>query len=269
METYKTPRQKYGEELRLRRLAKGMTQDALAEVVVCSPTLISHFEAGRRLPRMEDAQRIDKALSTDGFFARWLVNLEGRYADHFSEAAELEQLAVVIKEFAALAVPGLLQTPDYARALFRAAQPNHTMDELDRRVVNRIERARLLDDPRSPTVWTVLDEAVIRRVVGGREVMADQLEHILGLAETGRIRLHAIPYTSGAHALMEGMLSLMSFDAMAPVAYVEGVHVGQLLDDPARVAACVTSYTLALGDALPPLESIALLRAAAEEFRNA
>ncbi|MFW6691782.1 helix-turn-helix domain-containing protein [Streptomyces sp. MAR4 CNX-425] len=269
METYKTPRQKYGEELRLRRLAKGMTQEALAEVVVCSPTLISHFEAGRRLPRMEDAQRIDKALGTDGFFARWLVNLEGRYPDHFAEAAELERLATEIREFAVSAVPGLLQTPDYARAVFKAVRPNHTVEQLDRRVVNRLERARILDDPESPAVWTMLDEGVIRRVVGGREVMAAQVEHIANLADAGRIRLHVIPFSAGAHSLMEGMMSLMSFDAMAPVAYIEGVITGQLLDDPARVATCNTYYGLALGDALPHRASITLLEAAAEEFRNA
>ncbi|WBB59112.1 helix-turn-helix transcriptional regulator [Streptomyces sp. WMMC500] len=269
METCKTPRQKYGEELRLRRLAKGMTQEALAEVVVCSPTLISHFEAGRRLPRMEDAQRIDQALGTDGFFARWLVNLEGPYADHFAEAAELERLAVVIREFAVSAVPGLLQTADYARAIFRAVQPNHTWEELDRRVLNRLERARILDDPKSPALWTVLDEGVIRRAVGGPEVMAAQVEHIASLADAGRIRLHVVPFSAGAHSLMEGMMSLMSFDAMAPVSYVEGVTTGQLLDDPGRVATCHTYYGLALGDALSHRASISLLEAAAEEFRNA
>jgi transcriptional regulator with XRE-family HTH domain len=269
MRTLKGPRKKYGEELRLRRLARKMTQEDLADVVVCSPTLISHFEAGRRLPNPDDAKRIDQALGTDGFFLRWLVDLEGRYPDHFVEAAELEQLAVVIREFAVSAVPGLLQTPDYARAVFRAVRPNHTAEELDRRVVSRRERARILDDSLSPVLWAVLDEAVIRRPVGGNAVMAEQLEHIAALADAGRVRLHAIPFGTGAHALMEGMVSLMSFDDMAPVAYVEGVTTGQLLDDPARVAQCATYYDLALGDALPHLESIALLRAAAEEYRNA
>lgn len=269
METCKTPRQKYGEELRLRRLAKSMTQEALAEVVVCSPTLISHFEAGRRLPRMDDAHRIDQALGTDGFFARWLVNLESPYADHFAEAAELEQLALVIREFAVSAVPGLLQTADYARAIFMSGEPNDTGEGLERRVVNRLQRARILDNPLSPAVWTILDEAVIRRPVGGSVVMAEQLERIVTLAEARRIRLHVLPFSAGAYALMEGMLSLMSFDDMAPVAYIEGVTTGQLLDDPARVATCHTYYSLALGDALSHRASIALLQATAEELRNA
>jgi transcriptional regulator with XRE-family HTH domain len=75
----RTPRQEFGEELRLRRTAVGLTQEELGDQVVCSPTLISHFEAGRRLPKPDDALRIDRALGTDGFFARWLEDLENKY----------------------------------------------------------------------------------------------------------------------------------------------------------------------------------------------
>lgn len=99
----RTPREKYGEELRLRRMAAELTQEALGEQVVCSPTLISHFEAGRRLPNPDDAQRIDRALGTDGFFARWLEDLETKYADHFAAVAELEQQAKLIQQFAPVA----------------------------------------------------------------------------------------------------------------------------------------------------------------------
>lgn len=164
--THLTPRQKYGEELRRRRLAAGLTQQELAEKVICSHTLISHIEAGRRLPQPDDARRLDQVLGTDGWFERWLLDLENRYADHFAEAAELEQQAVEIKEYAATLVPGLLQTETYARAVFRAFSPNYRAEELERRVVNRIERARVLDNPASPVVWTVLCEGVLRRRVG-------------------------------------------------------------------------------------------------------
>lgn len=84
----RTARQKYGEELRLRRRTLGLTQKALSDQVVCSPTLISHFEAGRRLPSAEDARRIDQALGTDGYFTRWLEDLTTRFAAHFAAVAE-------------------------------------------------------------------------------------------------------------------------------------------------------------------------------------
>ncbi|MBB4782893.1 transcriptional regulator with XRE-family HTH domain [Streptomyces rapamycinicus] len=245
-----------------------MTQEALSERVVCSPTLISHFEAGRRLPKPDDAARIDRALGTDGFFARWLEDLESKFADHFAAVAELEQQATVIQQFALSLVPGVLQTDDYARALFRAYRPNYTAEELDEAVVIRTKRRRMLDGPAQPVVWTLLDEAVIRRRVGGSQVMAEQLRRIGDMAEAGRIRLHVLPYDVGAHALLESLLTLMSFPDSAPVGYVEGFLTGNLMDDPALVAASQTAYSLALSDALSQQESLALIKAAAEEHAH-
>ncbi|UYQ62199.1 helix-turn-helix domain-containing protein [Streptomyces peucetius] len=264
----RTPREKYGEELRLRRTAAELTQEALGEQVVCSPTLISHYEAGRRLPSPDDARRIDRALGTDGFFARWLEDLETKYADHFAAVAELEQQACLIQQFALSIVPGLLQTDDYARAIFRSYRPNHRPEELDRAVVIRTERARILEGLSKPVMWTLLDEAVLRRQVGGPRTMADQLHKIADMAEAGRLRLHVLPFGSGAHALMESLLTLMDFEDSAPIAYVEGLFTGRLMDEPALVSASQTAYALALSDALSQQESLALVRAAAEEHEH-
>lgn len=266
--TPRTPRQKYGEELRLRRAAAQLTQEELGDQVVCSPTLISHFEAGRRLPKPDDAQRIDRALGTDGFFARWLEDLESKYADHFAAAAELEQQAALIQQFALSLVPGVLQTDDYARAAFRAHRPNHTAEELDEAVVIRTKRRRILDGPTHPVVWTLLDEAVLRRRVGGPEVMAEQLHRVADMTEAGRLRLHVLPYGVGAHALLQSLLTLMNFEDAAPVAYAEAFLTGHLMDDPALVSACQTAYALALSDALSQQESLALVRSAAEEHAH-
>ncbi|MEU8626731.1 helix-turn-helix transcriptional regulator [Streptomyces sp. NPDC048669] len=265
----RTPREKYGEELRLRRIAAGLTQEVLGEIVVCSPTLISHWEAGRRLPKPDDARRIDLALNTDGFFVRWLENLESKYADYFSAVAELEREASEIRQYGAQLVPGLLQTAAYARAVFQSARTNFTQDELDRAVTNRMERGRLLHAPGGPVAWTLLDEAVLRRRVGGPHVMAEQLRKIADMAESGRLRLHVLTFEAGAHSLLEGMLYLLNFRDAAPVAYVEGLYTGNLLDDPALVEACGTDYALALGDAISHLDSVALIRAISEEHEHA
>ncbi|MET9816447.1 helix-turn-helix transcriptional regulator [Streptomyces sp. NPDC006355] len=264
----RTPRQKYGEELRLRRTAARLTQEELGDQVVCSPTLISRFEAGRRLPNPDDAQRIDRALGTDGFFVRWLADLDSDFRDDFARVVELEQQATVIQQFALTLVPGLLQTPEYARAVFGAYRPNHTAKELDEVVVIRTRRGRLLDDPSRPVVWTLLDEAVLRRRVGGPRVMAEQLQKIGDLAESGRLCLHVVPYDVGAHALLESLLTLMSFEDSAPVAYAEAFRTGNLMDDPALVSTAQSAYALALGDALSQQDSLALVRTAAEEHAH-
>ncbi|MFE1958886.1 Scr1 family TA system antitoxin-like transcriptional regulator [Streptomyces sp. NPDC059479] len=261
-----TLRQKYGEELRLRRIAAGMTQEMLSEIVVCSPTLISHFEAGRRLPNPDDAKRIDAALGTDGFFFRWLKDLESRYADFFAAVAELERQATEIRQYGSALIPGLLQTDGYSRAVFRAFSPNHTADDLDEKVVVRRARAQIFDGPLAPVVWTLLDEACLRRKVGGPQVMAEQLHKIARMAEAGRLRLHVLPFGVGAHALQAGMLYLMDFEDGPPVAYAEGHNVGYLMDDPAMVQMCQMGYNLALSDALPQKESLALIKAIAKEY---
>ncbi|MYZ36200.1 MULTISPECIES: helix-turn-helix transcriptional regulator [unclassified Streptomyces] len=264
----RTLRQMYGEELKLRRIAAGMTQEMLSDIVVCSPTLISHFEAGRRLPNPDDAKRIDAALGTDGFFARWLEDLESRYADFFAAVAELELQATEIRQYGSTLIPGLLQTDGYSRAVFRTHGPNHTAEELDQKVVVRRARAKIFDGPLAPVVWTLLDEACLRRKVGGAAVMAEQLLKIVGMAEAGRLRFHVLPFGAGAHALQAGMLYLMDFQDAPPVAYAEGHNVGYLMDDPAMVQMCQMGYNLALSDALPQQDSLALVRAIAKEYEG-
>ncbi|WP_299527596.1 helix-turn-helix transcriptional regulator [uncultured Streptomyces sp.] len=265
----RTPREKYGEELRLRRIAAGLTQEALSETVVCSPTLVSHYEAGRRLPNPEDAQRIDRALGTDGFFARWLQDLDPAFAHYFAKVAELEKEATEIRQYGASLIPGMLQTKEYSRAVFQAYRPNYHAEELDDLIVSRAKRGQLLDRPSTPVVWTLLDEAALRRCVGGRQVMAEQLLKLAEMADSGRLRLHVLTLASGAHALLEGMLYLLNFADAAPLAYVEGLRTGRLIDDPTLVEACHTSYNLALSDAAPHRESVALVRAIAEEHDHA
>lgn len=261
----RTPRQKYGEELRLRRKAANLKQEELGERLICSPTLISHFEAGRRLPRPEDAKRLDQALETNGFFERWLKDLEGSFADYFEEAAELQRVAMEIRQYTALLIPGLLQTYGYARAVFRAYNPNNTEEELDRLVVNRLKRAEILKNPTTPVMWALMDESALQRRVGGPGVMTEQLHYIGDLAESGRVRLHVLPFSAGAHALLESPLSLMSFEEAPPVAYVEGFLTGHLMDETLLVQRSRRAYALALGDALPQRDSVARVRAAAKE----
>ncbi|MFH8754569.1 helix-turn-helix domain-containing protein [Streptomyces atroolivaceus] len=265
----RTQREKYGEEIRLRRVAAGLTQEALGGQVVCSPTLISHYEAGRRLPKPDDARRIDVALNTDGFFARWTEDLESKFPHYFAEVAELEREATEIRQYGAALIPGLLQTRDYARAVYRAYHPNYRTDDLDEFLVNRLQRGQLLTSSSTPIAWTLLDEAALRRRIGGRQTMADQLHKVADMAESGRLRLHVLPFTSGAHPLLEGSVYLLKFSDAAPLAYVEGLHSGQLLDSPARVDACHTAYTLALGAAAPSEDSVALVRSIAEEHEHA
>ncbi|MFE5023619.1 helix-turn-helix domain-containing protein [Streptomyces sp. NPDC056656] len=256
----------YGEWLKAQREAAGVTQQELATAAVMTRSHISHIEAGRRLPSKADARRLDKALNTGNVLTSFLPDSDGAVAEHFESAHALEQQAVELREFALSFVPGILQTEGYARAVLSPSYPPVRGKECDRLVVTRLERAKILEDPVSPVVWALLDEAVLGRPIGGPDVMAEQIMHIVRLAESGRIRVHVLPRSLGFHPLLESMLTLMWFDDQPPVAYSEGVRMGKVHDSPAMVQELQGRYDLALSDALPLKESLALLRATAKDY---
>ncbi|MFJ3928689.1 helix-turn-helix domain-containing protein [Streptomyces sp. NPDC090029] len=258
----------YGEWLKAQRESAGLTQQELADVAIMTRSHIAHIEAGRRIPSKEDARRLDRALSTGDVLQSFLPREDGTIADYFEPARQLEQQATMIREFASAFVPGILQTEGYARAVLGTTFPPRSDEERDRHVVTRIERSKVLADPVTPVVWALLDELVLRRPVGGREVMAEQVRHIVQLVESRRVRVHLLPLSLGVHPLMQGMLTLMWFEDQPPTAYSEGVSIGKLHDSPSVVQRLQSVYDLALGDALPSQESLALMRAIAREHEG-
>jgi transcriptional regulator with XRE-family HTH domain len=264
-----SPAEFFGREIQRRRELMGLTQAKLGEQIVMSPQMIAHFEAARRKPRLDDAKRLDQALGTDGFFFRMRRALDdARFAHHFSTVRELEGLATVIQCYGSALIPGLLQTEAYASAVLRAGLQNPVPGKVEHRVAGRLERAKILEDPDKPVMWVLLDEHALRRSIGGPAAMGRQLRHIASLVRRGRIRLHVLPFSAGAHALLESMVILMWFADAPPLAYVEGLNTGRLLDDPAVVEACQASFDLALGDALSAAQSLALLEEVAEAYER-
>ncbi|MCC5478557.1 helix-turn-helix domain-containing protein [Streptomyces barringtoniae] len=262
-------RVRYGEELRRRREAAGLTQEELGQRVVMSRTHIAHIEAGRRRPDVEDARRLDRELGTDGFFERFLPTLDGRrVAEHFAEALEFESQAAIIKEYAPSLVPGVLQTQQYAYAVLNSGYPRKNDEERDKLLVTRLERGRILENFDSPEFYALLSEAVLRQVIGGPDVMCEQLRHIIQLGEARRIRVHVLPFSVGAHPLQAGFLSLMWFDELPPIAYAEGVNSGRILELPSVVRECQELYDHVLGDAMSHRESLDLLGSVAEDYEH-
>ncbi|MEU9363866.1 helix-turn-helix transcriptional regulator [Streptomyces avermitilis] len=256
----------YGDWLKQQRETAGLTQQQLADAAVMTRSHIAHIEAGRRTPSKEDARRLDKVLNTGNVLSSFLPQDDSVVADRFETARQLEQQASMIREFALSLVPGILQTERYMRAVLSTAVPPWSEEECDRIVVTRRERAKILADPVTPVVWALLDEAVLRRQVGGPDVMAEQITHIVRLVEDRRIRVHVLPSSMGAYTLQQSMLTLMWFEDQPPVAYSEAVYMAKVHDDPTMVERIRTAYDLALSDALPLKESLALLRATAKDY---
>lgn len=262
-----SPRAMLGAELRHQRNEADMSQEELGAPLFVSGSFIGQLEGGVRRIQPEYAIYFDQVFKTNGFFLRNSNALKkSKYPDHFAEAAEAEAVATVIKEYAPLLIPGLLQTEAYARAVFRAGLLTETDERIDELVAARLERANLLKDPTKPVVWTVLDEAVLRRPVGGPAVMGEALRHIAGLMRQRRIILQVLPFSEGAHPALEGALKLMEFPDAPPLAYLESFGSGQLLDDPAKVAQYELAYHLVGACALSPEKSLALVDSAAEDY---
>ncbi|MFG2681823.1 Scr1 family TA system antitoxin-like transcriptional regulator [Streptomyces sp. NPDC048392] len=258
----------YGDRLKEQREAAGLTQQQLADVAVMTRTHIAHIEAGRRVPSQEDARRLDNALNTGNVLSRFLPEQDVVVAACFEAARLLEQQALTIREFALSFVPGILQTKGYARAVLSTSFPPVSEEERDRRLVTRLKRAEVLDDPATPVIWALLDEAVLRRQIGGPEVMAEQLTHLVRLAEVGRIQVHVLPFTLGLHPLLSNIITLMWFEDQPPAAYGEGLWMGRLHDSPSIVRELRHRYDFGLGNALPLKESLALLRATAKDYER-
>ncbi|MFG2694360.1 Scr1 family TA system antitoxin-like transcriptional regulator [Kitasatospora sp. NPDC048407] len=260
----------YGSELRRLRESVGISQQALGERVFVSGAYIGQLESATRRPQLDLSRSIDKELGTGGHLERLHPLLRHpRMADYFVEVVEQEARARTISEYAALVIPGLVQTRDYAEAIFLGAQPLLNEPELADRVAARLERQRIVEDPTGPVLWMVLDEAVLQRVVNSRRVMAEQLRHIIRLITERQIIVQVVQFDAGAHAMLEGMISLMTFDNAPPLAYVEGPHIGHLIDEPTLVAKCRQSYDLVRAAALSPEASLARIKSAVEEHEHA
>jgi DNA-binding XRE family transcriptional regulator len=156
----------------------------------------------------------------------------------------LEQAAELIRGYEPHCIPGLLQTEDYAHALTVAGYPNATPEETSRRVALRMARQQILSRPEPPGLWVVIDEAVLRRPVGGPAVMRAQLDRLIEATTKPNITLQVLPFTAGAHPVMYGMFHLLRFPAaeLPDIVYGENLTSAFYFDKPTDVA----TYTEAL-----------------------
>ncbi|WP_431981155.1 helix-turn-helix domain-containing protein [Streptomyces qinglanensis] len=255
----------FGTELRIRREDAELSQAELGRRTFCTHSYISRIESASRVPGEEFAQRCDEVLCTGGLFARlWPVVIEHAYPDWFRPFVDLEKDAVSIWNFQNQVVPGLLQTEEYARALFSAGRLANT-NEL---VAARMTRQHILQQDDRARLWAVLDENVLRRVVGSPAVMARQLSLLVEAAQDPRTVVQVIPYEVGAHASMDGPFSGLTMDEGADVVYIDGRARGYITALAEDVAEFQYTYDLLRADALPPRASIDLIAVRAKELAS-
>jgi transcriptional regulator with XRE-family HTH domain len=245
----------YGAEQRRIRTEATLSQTRLAKLAYCTPSLLCKIEAAQRVPSEELAQRCDEVLNTGGHFARlWPLVIKYAYPAWFRPYVEMEEQATVIQSYQTRLVPGLLQTEEYARAIFAGARP----DRLEELVAARLNRQRILtrDDP--PYLWVVMDEQALRANFGGPMVMRAQLTRLLQAAEVPRTVVQVVPADVRTHPAHYPFVTL-SFDEGPDVLHIDGFYQGQLRGEPEALAEAQRTYDLLRATALSPDASTDLI----------
>ncbi|MCX5266849.1 DUF5753 domain-containing protein [Streptomyces sp. NBC_00199] len=263
----RSARDLYGTELRRQRQVAGVSLDRLSDIVNYSKTQLHGVETAERLPLPPLSAKLDAAFGTGGLFeGLWNIIQRERYPDRYRRFMELADQATDIHEYAGHLVPGLLQTPAYARALLRVGDPEASEEEIERKVELRMGRQGRLGEGDGPRLWALLEEGVLRRPVGGPATMREQLRALLSFAESPRIEVQVIPYAHGEHALLDSTLTLLTLPNTTSIAYLESNYSGQLIEDPTEAMKRRRAYDLLRANALSPRESAAMIEAAMEGF---
>lgn len=256
-----SPQAIWGRELRHHRNKAGLTQAELAERINFSESLISGAETGQVAASAAFAEACDRELETGGTLLRALdFKKARRFPSGFAEYLEVERKTGMIRWYEGLCVPGVLQTPDYARELLRAGRPGDGEEGIEALVAARMERKAFLEQPNAPTVWAVVDEPVLRRPVGNGKIMRDQLDYLLETAEHPKVTLQVLPFDTGAHAGLTCSFSLLTLNDGATVAYAEDLTGGRFIERPDDVTHWAACYEALKSSALPVRQSAELIR---------
>jgi Domain of unknown function (DUF5753) len=229
---------------------------------------VGKVEIGERAPAQDFVAAWDRAFpDAGGLFGRihqLARRWDGGYPSWFAEWIDSEQKATGLRSWEPLLIPGLLQTADYARAIL-AADPETTADQLSELVSARLERQTILDRPDAPTLWVVLDEAVLYRLIDTRKTMHDQLLHLADMSCRSNITVQIVPAEIGAHAGLLGGFAIASFDNDPSTVYMESPDQGQTTQLPSVVKRLSHTFDTLRADALPRGASRDLIGKVAEE----
>ncbi|KFG02730.1 DNA-binding protein [Streptomyces scabiei] len=261
-----------GRTLLFLREKAGKTLAQLAAETSYDKSYLYRLEKGERLSKRAVMEDLDTYYECGDLLVRlWRDARKEVIKDKYKAFMELEATARVMWMFQ-LAVPGLLQTEEYARTvlsgLSRAQTTAGNSEEIEEQVAARMGRQELLHREPAPSIRVILDEGAVRRPVPDAQVWADQLSRLVDAAELPSVALQVLPYAAGVHDVMNSHLTLLWQRVGEPVAYVEGNGIGELIDDPDKVLSFRLSYDLVRDAALTPEQSTAFIKRLLEECRS-
>ena len=237
-------------ELRSLRAASGLTRETVVERTGINAATLYRIEHGRVRPQTrtlrtlldlygadQEQQAELLGLLRDARQRGWLHAFQSELPEHYTTYIGFEGEAHSVWNYESLFVPGLLQTEDYARAVIRGGLPNASRDEVERRVEVRMERQTLLHNDNPLNLWSIVDEAALRRQVGGPEVMQAQFRYLMEISELPHVTFQVIPFDAGAHPGMPGSFVFLQFGeaAIPDVIYVDSMAGELFLEEEADV----------------------------------
>lgn len=270
LDRHMSPVERFGRELATYRKDMGLSQRRLAERITCSPSLVGHVEAGSRNPQLDFAEacdrifdhpdgdhfvrlyrRIHQAPSGPGWFLRWLE--------------EIEPSATVLRVWAPLLVPGLLQTENYARAVF-LGHFSTPEAEAEEQVESRMQRQQILDRDKPPELRVLLDEWVLKRPVGGREVMYEQCLRLAAVARHRHVTVQVVPYDTACTDGLSSAFVIAELAEAPTTVSVDSAGKGEVSAENDLVGLISDRYDRLRTEALRPGESLERIEEAAERW---
>ncbi|OWA15687.1 transcriptional regulator [Streptomyces sp. CS159] len=249
-----------GRQLKLRREAAGMRAGDFGVAVGYGEDLVYKVEGGKRIPRQEYLDRADEVLSAGGLLsAAWEDVKKVRYPKKVRELGKLEAKAVEIGLYECSIVAGLLQTPEHARVLMEARQPPYSPDDVERMVAARLARQSVFERDPAPSMHFVLEEAPLRRQVGGTMVWRRQLERLLEVGRLHHVTLQVMPTDTDAHPGLDGRIELLKFEDGTVIGRSDGAFNGRPITDPKQLRIVELRYGTIRAQALSPRESLAFI----------
>lgn len=248
-------------ELRQARLDAGLTQESLGERIHFSPQKVSAVETGRAPLNGDYVALVDEALDQRGRLVRlWRALVKDAAAPSWlREWIEIEQQAVSLRWYELAWVPGVLQTEPYARAVYESNERLNA-DEVEAKLTRRLSRQQLLAGEKAPRLVAVVDETTLRRRVGGRDVMREQLDHLAKVnVEQRRVRIQVVPASVGCYSGLNGPLVIATLADGEEVCFLENRLRGQVADRPADVVRVREQWEDIVAEALTPEQSTELI----------
>jgi transcriptional regulator with XRE-family HTH domain len=262
-------------ELRSQRERAGMSQEAVAEEMGWAESKLYRIENDKSRVLQRDVKRLLKLYGTEETQAQAIIELarlapepdwwhqySGAIPEWFQVYVVLEASASDVLGYESELVPGIMQTERYARAIMSTAPELGSDEEIDDTIKVRANRQARLTEPNPPNIWLVLNEAVVRRVVGGREIMREQLEHLIKLAQLRNVTLQVLAFDSGEHPAMHGAFKLLRFPTPGDPdkVYLEQQIGGLYTQKPHEVDRYTLMFDHLRARALSPKDTVALFR---------